>query len=44
MEWLTGDWELRRGILVVDGEGAPVVLKVDEGVYEVRRSSGMTCV
>jgi hypothetical protein len=28
--------ELRWGVLVVDGEGAPVVLEVDGEVYEER--------
>jgi hypothetical protein len=38
MEKLTGDWVLRRGVLVVDGEGAPMVPKVFEGVDNVGMS------
>jgi hypothetical protein len=41
---LTGEGDSGEGAQVVDGEGAPVVLEVNVGLYEVHRSSGMMCV
>jgi hypothetical protein len=41
---LTGEGNSSEGAQVVDDEGAPMVLEVDGGLYEVHRSSGMTCI